>query len=192
MAWTKRLADRLMQRHMGHVDLEFAWQTLDPLDPEDEATMLVGLVKEGIMTRNEARVIRGMEPVDGGDELIIDAGANAVRVQDIANPPEPVVTGTDQAPGIQGSSQPRAASRGPVAADTEEEPAGKAATPPRQARTAARRPDAQPGADAAMRDAIAREAVELLRATRGRGRGADRGADRVRLGQPRQGAAGAA
>jgi HK97 family phage portal protein len=74
MAWTKRLADRVIQRHMGHVDLEFAWQTVDPLDPEDQATMLIGLVKEGIITRNEARDERGMAPIPGGDELIVDAG----------------------------------------------------------------------------------------------------------------------
>jgi len=93
MAWTKRLADRVIQRHMGHTDLEFAWRTADPLDPEDQATMLIGLVKEGIITRNEARDERGMNPLDGGDELMIDAGQNAVRVADIANPPEPAMPG---------------------------------------------------------------------------------------------------
>jgi HK97 family phage portal protein len=88
MAWTKRLADRVIQRHMGHDDLEFAWQTVDPLDPEDQAMMLVSLVKEGIITRNEARSERGMDPVEGGDELAIDAGAQGpMRWRDIATPP---------------------------------------------------------------------------------------------------------
>jgi HK97 family phage portal protein len=72
MAWTKRLADRVIQRHMGHTDLEFAWQAVDPLDPEDQAAMLVALVKGGIITRNEARQQRGMAPVEGGDVLAVD------------------------------------------------------------------------------------------------------------------------
>jgi HK97 family phage portal protein len=106
MAWTKRLADRVIQRHMGHIDLEFAWRTQRPLDPEDEATMLIGLVKEGIITRNEARDARGMDPIEGGDVLTVDAGQNAVRVIDITNPPEaaptpgqPFASASDEADG---------------------------------------------------------------------------------------------
>jgi HK97 family phage portal protein len=88
MAWTKRLADRVIQRHMGHADLEFAWQVDAPLDPEDHATMLIGLVKEGIITRNEARDERGMDPVEGGDELAVDTGQGPVLWQDIVSLPE--------------------------------------------------------------------------------------------------------
>src|SRR6516165_6371102 len=84
MAWTKRLADRVIQRHMGHADLEFAWQTTEPLDPEDQATMLVGLVKEGIISRNEARGDRGLEPVDGGDAVMVDTGQGPVLLRSLA------------------------------------------------------------------------------------------------------------
>jgi HK97 family phage portal protein len=87
MAWTKRLADRVIQRHMGHEDLEFEWQTIDPLDPEDEATMLIGLVKEGIITRNEAREVRGMEPLDEAAALMVDTGQGPALLRDIVNPP---------------------------------------------------------------------------------------------------------
>jgi hypothetical protein len=93
VAWTKRLADRVIQRHMGHADLEFVWQVQDPLDPEDQATMLIGLVKEGIITRNEARDERGMDPVDGGDELACDTGQGPVlwrHIVDQVDPPPPV------------------------------------------------------------------------------------------------------
>jgi HK97 family phage portal protein len=84
MAWTKRLADRVIQRHMGHDDLEFAWQTVDPLTPEAQAAMLVSLVKEGIISRNEARGDRGLEPVEGGDAVMVDTGQGPVRLADIA------------------------------------------------------------------------------------------------------------
>jgi hypothetical protein len=63
---------------MGHEDLEFAWQAEDPLDPEDEATMLIGLVKEGIITRNEARDMRGMEPLDEADLLMVDTAQGPI------------------------------------------------------------------------------------------------------------------
>jgi HK97 family phage portal protein len=90
MAWTKRLADRVIQRHMGHADLEFAWQTVDPLDPEDQAAMLVSLVKEGIISRNEARAERGLDPIDGGDAVMVDTGQGPVP---LAKPPEASAAG---------------------------------------------------------------------------------------------------
>jgi HK97 family phage portal protein len=81
MAWTKRLVDRVIQRHLGHEDLEFAWHVGDPLDPEDQAMMLVALVKEGIITRNEARRERGMSPVEdpGANWLAVDAANSPTR-----------------------------------------------------------------------------------------------------------------
>jgi HK97 family phage portal protein len=104
MSWTKRLADRVIQRHMGHSDLEFAWQAVDPFDPKDQATMLIGLVKEGIITRNEARDERGMDPVEDGDELIVDAGAQGPRLlRDIMNPPEASFPAGGGEPGAPGS-----------------------------------------------------------------------------------------
>ena len=84
MAWTKRLADKAIQLHMGHADLEFAWASDEPLDAVDEATMLIGLVKEGIITRNEARDARGMDPVDEGDLLTVDTGQGPVLLRDLA------------------------------------------------------------------------------------------------------------
>jgi HK97 family phage portal protein len=86
MAWTKRLADRVIQRHMGHDDLEFAWQTTEPLDPEDEATMLIGLVKEGIITRNEARELRGMAPLEEPAALMVDTRQGPMPLRNIAIP----------------------------------------------------------------------------------------------------------
>jgi HK97 family phage portal protein len=89
MAWTKRLADRVIQRHMGHTDLEFAWRVSAPLDPQDQATVLIGLVKEGIITRNEARNERGMDPIDGGDQLMVDSlGQGPLVLRDIVDAPQ--------------------------------------------------------------------------------------------------------
>jgi HK97 family phage portal protein len=83
-AWTKRLVDRVIQRYMGHDDLEFVWHAGDPLDPEDQATMLVALVKQGIITRNEARNELGMNPV-------ADAAANRLVGDDASDGPAAVM-----------------------------------------------------------------------------------------------------
>jgi portal protein len=72
MGWVKRFADEVIQRRMGHRDLEFAWTADQPLSTEIQASMLAGLVKEGIITRNEARDARGMDRVAGADALTVD------------------------------------------------------------------------------------------------------------------------
>jgi Phage portal protein len=91
MAWTKRLADRVIQLHMGHTDLEFEWQTEDPLDPEDKATMFIGLKDAGVITINQVLEQLGMDPSteDGADDLMFKTGTGPVLLRDIINPPEP-------------------------------------------------------------------------------------------------------
>jgi len=72
MGWVKRLADDVIQRRMGHTDLEFAWSDLRPIDPKEQAEILQIYVKEGIKTRNEARDALGDGPLPGGDALMVD------------------------------------------------------------------------------------------------------------------------
>ena len=87
MSWVKRLIDGVIQDRMGHPDLEFAWAANQPLAAEVQATMLAGLVKEGIITRNEARRERGMGPEAGGDRLMVDTPQGPVGLASIAAPP---------------------------------------------------------------------------------------------------------
>jgi hypothetical protein len=167
MAWTKRLADRVIQRHMGHGDLEFEWQTEDPLDPEDEATMLIGLRNAGIMTPNECREVRGMEPLEGGDVPIVASGQNTVTLDSIVNPPEPVPASAAGAPG-QSQSVPgtKTPATPPSRKDEEEAGSEKAAGTFRQARAVASGAGAQRGVPAARRSLFAAEARSILRAHR--------------------------
>ena len=72
MGWVKRLADGVIQDRMGHHDLEFSWRVDQPLAAEVQAAMLIGLVKEGIISRNEARRERALDPVAEGDALTVD------------------------------------------------------------------------------------------------------------------------
>ena len=47
---------------------------LSAQDQKDVASTLVTLVREGIMTRNEARAIRGVHPIEGGDVMTLTTG----------------------------------------------------------------------------------------------------------------------
>ncbi|MBF6560548.1 MAG: phage portal protein [Candidatus Binataceae bacterium] len=174
LAWVKRLVDRIEQRHKGNTDLEFVWQTDQPLDAEDQATMLIGLVKEGIITRNEARDERGMNPEADADLLMVDTTQGPVLLKDIINPPEPVATPSPDAGGAA-EGDPAAPSAAP---DNEEGAAGKAIATFRQGFTPRRRARPQSRLDGAERSLIAAEAVSLLRAARGPGSGGDQRAAR--------------
>ena len=70
IGWVKRLVDDVIQNRMGHIDLEFAWSDVRPIDPKDQATILGSYVKEGIYSLNEARDVLGLGPVEGGDEPV--------------------------------------------------------------------------------------------------------------------------
>jgi len=67
MGWVKRLVDSVIQKRMGHSDLEFAWSDVRPTDPRDQSVILTSYVKDGIFTLNEARDVLGLDPVEGGD-----------------------------------------------------------------------------------------------------------------------------
>lgn len=84
MVWVKQLIDNVIQDRMGHPDLEFVWSDKRPVDPSDQQKMLTGYVKEGLMTRNEARDDLGMTPIPGGDDATVEvAGQGILLVEDI-------------------------------------------------------------------------------------------------------------
>ena len=70
MGWVKRLVDSVIQKRMGHSDLEFAWSDARPSDPKDQSVILSNYVRDGIFTLNEARGVLGLDPVEGGDTLM--------------------------------------------------------------------------------------------------------------------------
>lgn len=92
--WVKHLVDGVIQNRAGHIDLEFAWDEEEALDPQSEATRLIGLINAGMMARNEARGSLGLDPIDGGDVVTItSAGGSIVPVATlpalVAAPPQP-------------------------------------------------------------------------------------------------------
>ena len=86
MGWVKRLVDSVIQNRMGHTDLEFAWSDVRPTDPNDQAAVLTGYVKDGIYTLNEARDILGLDPIEGGDEPMFLTAQGPVTLRDALAP----------------------------------------------------------------------------------------------------------
>lgn len=82
MGWVKRLVDSVIQNRMGHVDLEFAWSDVRPMDAKDQAAILGNFVKDGIYALNEARDVLGLGPVEGGDEPMFLTAQGPVLLRD--------------------------------------------------------------------------------------------------------------
>jgi hypothetical protein len=129
MGWVKRLIDQVIQRRMGHPDLEFVWSDQKPIDPEDQAKMLVDLVGAGLNTLNEARDQLGLDPVEGGDEILFKTATGPVTLDNVLNPPEPPpMVAPGGAPGQNGGTQngqnpPRGPGKPPASSGTQ--PGGK-------------------------------------------------------------------
>lgn len=67
MGWVKRLADHVIQDHLGAPELEFVWGDPRPADPAEQAKIIDTYVRGGIYTVNEARNLLGLAPVPGGE-----------------------------------------------------------------------------------------------------------------------------
>jgi HK97 family phage portal protein len=85
--WVKHLADSVIQHRMGHVDLEFAWDEEEALDPQSQSEILDRYVKGGIYSLNEARAQIGLDPVAGGDEPYVYLPGGPVPVALLGRPP---------------------------------------------------------------------------------------------------------
>jgi hypothetical protein len=88
--WFKRLIDQIVQRHLGYAGLEFVWIDDREMDPSAADAIDVADVKAGIRTINEVRMARGLDPLPGGDRLMVSTGTGYVPVtQDGAGAPAP-------------------------------------------------------------------------------------------------------
>lgn len=67
--WTRRIEQRLARLLPGPRWPEFDFAGLERATPVEEIRLLIEQVRGGLLTVNEARAIRNMAPVEGGDEL---------------------------------------------------------------------------------------------------------------------------
>jgi HK97 family phage portal protein len=89
MGWVKRFVDSVIQKRMGHSDLEFAWSDMRPADPKDQSVILTSYVKDGIFTVNEARDVLGLDPLEGGDEPVFLTAQGPVPMGNRMSPSTP-------------------------------------------------------------------------------------------------------
>lgn len=73
--WTGRIEDRTSRLLPAARKAEFDYTAFVRPSPEDEIKLLIAQVNAGLITPNEAREIRNMRPVTGGEKLRIPAGA---------------------------------------------------------------------------------------------------------------------
>jgi hypothetical protein len=73
--WTSRLEQRLSRLLSQPRFVEFDYSGLLKPTPADEINLLIAQVNQGLITTNEARRIRNLEPVADGDALRTPPGA---------------------------------------------------------------------------------------------------------------------
>lgn len=67
--WTSRIEQRLSRLLTGPTWAEFDYAGLEKPTPEQEIELLIKQVDAGLLTPNEARKIRNLPPIPGGDQL---------------------------------------------------------------------------------------------------------------------------
>jgi HK97 family phage portal protein len=92
LSWVKRFMDRIIAQDFEAPDLEFCWNRDRAQNPLEQAQVDKILVSSGIITINEARGSRGMDPLPDGDEAIIETSTGGILLKDLVNPPAPVPT----------------------------------------------------------------------------------------------------
>lgn len=68
-SWTSRMEQRLTRLLGGPMFVEFDFTGLEKPTPEQEIALLIQQVEAGLLTPNEARKIRNLPPIEGGDQL---------------------------------------------------------------------------------------------------------------------------
>ena len=65
--WTKRIEQRLSRLIAANRWVEFDYSAFVQPSPDEEITLLIQQVNSGLLTLNEARAVRNLPPVEGGD-----------------------------------------------------------------------------------------------------------------------------
>jgi hypothetical protein len=82
----------VIHHDFGFTDLGFFFDDARTPDARTQSELDERYLKLGVLTINEVRQTKSLDPVPDGDQALIYGGANgAVRLADILNPPEPVV-----------------------------------------------------------------------------------------------------
>ena len=92
--YTKRIEERVSRLLSTKRFAEFDFAGLVAGSPQEESALLLSDVNGGLRTPNEARRIKNIPPVEGGDELRVPSGV-MLNAQLLANAAPPDVPSTD-------------------------------------------------------------------------------------------------
>lgn len=145
--WVKNLIDSIIMDDFGNTDLEFQWGDEEELDPNIKSQIIDREVGAGLLTLNEGRAEKGLDPYDhpDADRPMFRA---ATGYTPILATPEEDQQREEMAAAISGKEEPSDEGSSPtsgegVPEEGEEEPAEKADSsgfkPPANVRSAARR-----------------------------------------------------
>lgn len=83
--WTAPIEQSLSRLLPNPKFCEFDFAGMERPTPEEEIKLLIEQVKGGIITPNEARKIRNLEPIEGGDELVKVSGSSRTLDRELEN-----------------------------------------------------------------------------------------------------------
>jgi len=120
MLFTKRIIDRIIATQFGAPDLHWKWDVEEERDPTETANIDKTLVSAGIMTINEIRSERGLEPVEGGDMAMCLTASGYVPVDPAAatalmqerRPMQPEIGENEDIDGVQEKEEEEAQPKG--------------------------------------------------------------------------------
>jgi len=81
LQWMESVVNNVVQRKMGFDDIEIVPKSRHEVDPVKQMEIHVGYIKEGVITRNEAREDLGRDPYEEAaeaDELTVDTAQGPV------------------------------------------------------------------------------------------------------------------
>lgn len=122
MDWVRGAMDFIIAELFDAPDLAFRWQEEDETDPLTKAQTNDLKLRNGTKTINECREEDGLDPIEDGDTALIYTASGPVTLENVLNPPEPVVT--QPAPGEQ---QPKTGSDAGAGFSNTEKAAGASA-----------------------------------------------------------------
>ncbi|MFA6971378.1 MAG: phage portal protein [Gallionella sp.] len=69
-------------------DVMFQWQGLDLQDEKIQSDIDAADIKNGVISRNDRRKRIGLQPIDGGDTILVETTQGTVRIEDLMPPEE--------------------------------------------------------------------------------------------------------
>lgn len=117
MQWFKDcVMDRIVQDEFGYDDVEFAWKAQPEVDQLKRSQVFNNYVKAGLMSINEIRDQMDMQPVAGGEDILIYTNNGVSTLRDAikagalqATAPQPAAGGNGDGSNSSGGGRPSGA-----------------------------------------------------------------------------------